>query len=121
MFVIGREYTRNEIHDSLGGSKQSYLPTVDGHVVAACVRKDLNPRAPYVILCGRGPIISTAGTALAHQKGPIPFFIKRAVNRWEYVGDFSVKSSHSSGTTFNSLISGSGRKLSDVSLAIEMA
>lgn len=35
MFRIGTEYTRDEIHAQVGGSKQSYLPTVGGEVAAA--------------------------------------------------------------------------------------
>ena len=54
MFKIGSEYTRDEIHGHLGGSIRSYLPTVLRHVVAACVKPELNPRAPNVVLCGKG-------------------------------------------------------------------
>lgn len=61
MFEAGREYTRDEIHAYCGGSKQSYLPTKNGAVVAACLTHALNPRAPQVILCGRGARIEPAG------------------------------------------------------------
>ncbi len=121
MFKIGSEYTRDEIHSYLGGSKQSYLPTVSGAVVAACVKPQLNPRAPNVILCGQGPVIAAAGEALAAQVEPIPIFIKRGVNRWEFRGKFRVVAAHSSGPKFSALVAGSGRNASDVSLAIELA
>lgn len=51
MFSVGRDYTRDEIHAKVGGSKQSYLPTKNSAVVAACITHGLNPRAPQVILC----------------------------------------------------------------------
>ena len=121
MFTIGSEYSRDEIHAVLGGSKQAYLPTVGGQVVAVCVKPELNPRAPSVVLCGKGPIIAAAGAALARQPGPLPVFLKRGVNRWEYKGMLPVVASHSAGPTFASLIAGSGRQPSDVSLAVEMA
>lgn len=121
MFNIGSEYTRDEIHQHLGGSKQSYLPTVAGHVVAVCVTPKLNPRAPHVVLCGVGPVISASGAMLAKQPGPVPIFIKRAINRWEYQGPFNVSAAHSSGSRFDALISESGRRQTDVSLAIELA
>jgi len=121
MFKIGNEYTRDEIHGHLGGSKQSYLPTVDRHVVAVCVKLELNPRAPNVVLCGNGLIIASAGVALARQHDPVPVFIKRATNRWEYQGKFKVIASHSSGPQFAALVAGSGRNPSDVSLAIQLA
>jgi len=120
MFSDGMEYTRDEIHLRVGGSKQTYLPTRQGSVVAACLKLDLNPNAPYVILCGKGTIIASAGVALSVQREPIPVFIKRGVNRWEYQGLFKVTEAHSSGAIFTSLITGSGRALSDVSLAIKL-
>jgi len=120
MFKVGRDYTRDEIHDQVGGSKQAYLPTVSGQVVAICVKPKLNPRAPEVILCGKGPIITASGAALSTQRSAVPLFIKIAVNRWQYKGDFTVAASHSSGSKFSALVSGAGRELSDVSLAIEL-
>ena len=121
MFVIGTEYTRDEINQHVGGSKQSFLPTVAGQVVAACLKIKLNPRAPNVILCGRGPIIESAGVALSTQHTPLPVFIKRATNRWEYQDTFKVASSFSSGPQFSALVAGSGRNPTDVTLAIQMA
>jgi hypothetical protein len=110
MFNIGSEYTRDEIHNLLGGSKQSYLPTLSGRVVVACLKPNMNPRAPNVILCGKGKIIASAGAALATQQAPIPVFIKLGINRWEYKGEYKVTASYSSGSQFTALISGSKRK-----------
>ena len=120
MFKVGAEYTRDEIYAQLGGSKQAYLPTVSGHVVAICVTPKLNPRAPNVVLCGVGPIIAASGTSLSNQLLPVPVFIKQGVKRWQYRGDFKVAASYSTGPKFSTLVSGSGRAPSDVSLAIEM-
>lgn len=121
MFNIGTDYTRDQIHAQLGGSKQSYLPTVSGQIVAVCLRLELNPRAPNVVLCGNGPIIAAAGATLAKQQGAVPVFIKRGINRWEFQGNFKVTASHSSGPRFKALVANSGRNPSDVSLAIELA
>lgn len=121
MFRIGNEYTRAEIHAAVGGSMQAYLPTVSGQVVAVCVTPKLNPRAPHVILCGQGPVIAATGAALAKQAESIPVFVKRGINRWEYQGTKRVVAAHTSGSTFMSLIAGSGRPSSDVSIVIEMA
>jgi len=121
MFDIGSEYTRNEIHSHLGGSKQSYLPTLSGRVVAACIKLEMNRQAPKVIICGKGKIIASAGAALAKQQEPIPVFIKQGINRWVYQGEFKVSASYSSGVHFESLVADSNRSMSDVSLAIELA
>lgn len=118
MFSIGREYTRDEIHAHVGGSKQSYLPTKEGAVVAACLTRELNPRAPQVILCGQGERIAPAGAVLAGQRHSIPVFIKRAVNRWEYQGRFKPVASFTSGSEFQRLVTGSGRAPEEVSRVV---
>lgn len=120
MFSIGRDYTRNDIHAKVGGSKQSYLPTRNGAVVAACLTQALNPRAPRVILCGRGAIIEPTGKLLAQQLDAIPVFLKRDVNRWEYQGHFKAAASYTSGPAFDRHVAGSGRPSAEVSRVVEM-
>lgn len=93
MFKKGSFYTRDEIHDKLGGgSKESYLPTVDGQVIAACFKtsEDMNPDAPRVILSGTGKIVESTAEQFAKQKYAVPTFIKRDVGRWKYVGNYKV-------------------------------
>lgn len=121
MFNVGSEYTRDYIHDRLGGSKQSYLPTKSGKVVAACVKLEMNPQAPNVVLCGRGKVIASAAATLARQHESIPIFIKRGINRWEYRGKFKVKTAYASGPQFEALVAASKRNPSDISLAIELS
>lgn len=120
MFTLGKEYTRNEIHAGVGGSKQSYLPTKDGVVVAACLTLEYNPQAPRVILCGRGPLIERAGEMLALQRQSLPVFLKLGVNRWEYQGRFKVVASYTAGAEFTGHIAGSGRRTADVSRVVVM-
>ncbi len=88
MFRQGATYTRRQIHDAVGGDLQSYLPHVGGHVVAACLRLDKNPDAPKVILPGRGSRIERSAEQLVADRQPVPAFIKRDTDRWEYVGDY---------------------------------
>ena len=121
MFEIGAEYTRDDIHAQCGGSKQAYLPTVTGKVVAVCVKPELNPRAPQVILCGQGPRIAAAGALLAKQAGVVPVFIKRGVKRWEYRGLMRVLAAYTDGPHFENLVAGSGRNPREVSMIVEMA
>lgn len=121
MFDVGLDYTRDEIHAKVGGSKQSYLPTKNGAVVAACLTQGLNPQAPRVILCGRGTRIEPTGELLAQQPYAIPVFLKRDVNRWEYQGLFKAAASYTSGPKFDSHVAGSGRPSSEVSRVVEMS
>jgi hypothetical protein len=98
-FRLGHLYTRDEIHDAVGGgNKQWYLPCKDERVLCACLDRDeLNPNAPHEVLVG-GPSSIIEGTAeiLLKQGGSIPVFIKRAVNEWEYAGHWQVRKDQAS-------------------------
>ncbi len=118
MFRRGEMYTRWEIHDQVGGALQSFLPTVDGRVVAACLRLDTNPDAPAVILPGTGPGIEGAAARLVAQRVAVPTFLKREVNRWEYVGTYAVKRSTAAPDAIAPHARRSGRR--DITRVIEM-
>lgn len=119
MFNVGDEYTREEIQAQVGGGLEIFLPNKAG-VVAACLTKDKNRRAPSVILCGVGKDIAAAGAMLARQSTAIPVFIKRGTKRWQFVGDFRPSISYTSGPEFDSRIAGSGRDRSDISRVVVM-
>ena len=118
MFTVGRQYTRNEIHAEVGGSKVSCLPTQGGSIVAACLSQKFSPAAPHVVLCGQGKRTGAVSKLLTVQPGKLPVFIKRAANRWEFRGNFRVDESFSSGARFESFISGSGRSIASVSYVV---
>lgn len=120
-FKFGAVYTRNEIHAAVGGSKRSAIPTFNDAVVALCIRADLNAKAPGEFLCGAGPVMAKAGKLLASTTANMPVFIKRKVNQWEYKGLFGVVASHISGPRFDAMVAESGRSLSSVSIAVELA
>lgn len=90
MFEAGCCYSRKQIHDEVGGSIQSYLPTANGKVVCVCVTKELNPGTPFLILVGNGIIRISSARLFASQVTPVPVFIKRVINKWEYIGNFRV-------------------------------
>ncbi len=119
MFIVGNEYSRDDINAQLGGSKELFLPHKSGIVLAACLRIKKNPRAPTVILCGKGPQREAAAAMLVRQASAIPVFIKRD-GGWRYVGNYRPIASHTSGPEFESRIAGSGRDRSDVSRVIIM-
>jgi len=94
-FFIGQTYTRDEIGDELGGSKQSYLPNVNERITCGCFNPErVNPDAPEEILFGGPedtPEIDRAANLVFQQGqngGDIRVFLKRQVNTWEYVGKF---------------------------------
>ena len=88
LFQIHLNYTRQQIHDQLGGDLQSYLPHVDGQVVCGCFDPALNARAPFEIDLGTGRDIERYADRLYTQRTSVPVFLKRGTFEWEYVGDF---------------------------------
>jgi hypothetical protein len=89
-FQLARHYTRKEIHEALGGSVEEYLPTKNGRVVCGAFLPEHNPDAPMIVLAGKGPKIRKAAEQFARQSEPVPVFLKREANHWQYVGRFRV-------------------------------
>jgi len=85
-----RSTAEETFHEQVGGSLQSYPPTVEGQVVCACLRTDTNPDAPEIILVGSDPIIQQSAEALLSQRSVIPVFLRREAAKWEFVGHFRV-------------------------------
>jgi hypothetical protein len=82
-----RLYTRTEIRGLVGGGGvMEYLPSRGNEILAGCFRTELNPEAPRIVLVGKGPRIERAAELLVEQGNPVPVFLKRSVNEWEYVG-----------------------------------
>jgi hypothetical protein len=93
MFEMGKDYTRDYIHAVCGGNKQAFLPALNGKIVAACLRLDLNPHAPDVILCSSSSSARAAGRMLAEQEQAIPVFVGQGEDHLRYMGDFAVAES----------------------------
>lgn len=88
--ALGQRYSRKEINSLLGGGVMDFLPHAGGLVVAGCFTRDLNPDVPKILLPGNGLGIIRWASVFAGQKEPVPVFIKKNVNKWEYVGKFLV-------------------------------
>jgi hypothetical protein len=95
MPTLGQHYTREEIAAEHGGGTMEFLPVLAGKVVCACLRTDTeyNPEAPNVILPGRGREIEYSAKLLIQQGGPIPVYLMRAPDAWEFVGFYEVENS----------------------------
>ena len=102
-------YTRKEIHESVGGELESYLPRNSGRVVCGCFDPKLNPDAPDKILVGGGTVIMAAAGQFAVQQNPVPIFMKHRTNEWKYIGEYKVASSTRSVAIVNSENARSGR------------
>ena len=91
-FKKSEYYTRKDIHASVGGGVQDFLPHKDGVVVCACVTPEMNPHLPEVLLVGEGVQVPRWAKVFAGQEEYIPLFVKRSPSKWEYLGDFRAKS-----------------------------
>ncbi len=120
MFEMNKNYSRETIHRVCGGSKQAFLPTRNGKVVAACLSPALNPQAPDVIICDGAAAARAAGRTLARQSGAIPVFIKLEVDLFRYVGDFAVDESLTAPLDCAPYIRHSGFTIGQVSRVIKM-
>jgi hypothetical protein len=89
-FAIGKRYSRKEISAVLGGSEVEYLPTQNKRVVCGCFTLEHNPEAPDIVIPGTGTVREREAKMFCEQDYPVPVFIKRRVNEWEYVGDYKA-------------------------------
>jgi hypothetical protein len=91
MFNLGKDYSRKEIAQELGGSEVSYLPMVDGKVVCGCFTYEDNPDLPGIILPGTRNDIEIAAKEFSNGYA-VPIFIKFDSNKWKHVGHYRVVS-----------------------------
>jgi len=91
-FEKGSVYSRERIHEALGGSRRSALPTRGGQVVCACLTPERNPRAPPGMLVpGRDRAVRLA-RAFAASGRAVPVFVRARAGGWEYAGERRVRS-----------------------------
>lgn len=120
MFELNKAYTREFIHMVCGGNKQSFLPEKNGKVVAACLRTDLNPQAPDVIICDSSASARAAGRTLATQGGTIPVFIKMATDSFRFVGQYAVSESLTIPLDYDTFVRNSSLTSGQVSRVLKM-
>jgi len=69
----------------------SFIRTYDGEVKGLALRLDLNPEAPEFIVVGHGPRKVSNALLFAKSGKAVPAYIKRDVNKWEYMGHYRAK------------------------------
>ncbi len=85
---VGTAYSRDEIHDLLGGSKIKFLPHVGGRVVAGAFKLESNPCAPEAVLVPDKKSVAKWAKVVARQRAPIPVFIGVDNKEWVYKGPY---------------------------------
>jgi len=119
-FKVGKKYSRKEISAALGGSEIEYLPTENKHVVCGCFTLEHNPEAPDIVIPGTGKVIEREAKQFCDQNYPVPIFIKRRVNEWEYVGDYKAANHSTAATDIAAHHKGSITPLKEVTRVIFM-
>jgi hypothetical protein len=112
MFEKGQCYTRQEISTKVGGSVMDCLSHTGNRVVAVCMKKEMNPEAPFKLLVGSGPDKKRYSDILCtEQKNDIvPIFVKLANNCWEFRGNFKVEKSSKDKLIIEPHEKGAGRR-----------
>ena len=64
----------------------------------------MNPNAPGEILVGKSPSNIRQAELLAGQSSPIPVFISRIENRWDYWGQYKFDRYDDSSKTIRELV-----------------
>jgi hypothetical protein len=109
-FQLNRTYSRAEISKKVGGGTQTYLPSVEGRIVAGCFTPDLNPRCPEEVIPGTGPLIVGAARRVAAARATIPVFIKRRSKAYEFIGYYTAVSFDESAEEIDRAAKYSGRE-----------
>jgi hypothetical protein len=120
MFELNKDYSRENIHQTVGGNKDSFLPASNGKIVAACLRLELNPRAPEYIVCNSGASARAAGLTLSRQAEPVPVFIRQDSDRYRFVGHFAAQETYTTQVECAPFTQGAGLTPSQVSRVIKM-
>jgi hypothetical protein len=86
-----RGITTAELKEATAGG-DSYIRTKNNEVRGLALKKELNPKAPDVVLVGRGPRIQRSAELFAEQRRAVPTYIKNDVDDWEFVGHYRALS-----------------------------
>jgi hypothetical protein len=89
--VIGNLYDMERQHKMHGGAHQHCAPTKDGDVTLLRLTPEHNPDAPYIVdwELSNNPKKVRQIQEQTQQK-PLPVYVRRRANGWEYMGQFRV-------------------------------
>jgi|WetSurMetagenome_2_1015567.scaffolds.fasta_scaffold196578_2 hypothetical protein len=120
MFRKGNTYTRQDISAAVGGGVQDCISHSGGRVVAICMRPDMNPGAPHVLLVGKGPVKEHYGVILCTEQtnDAVPGFTRQSTNFWQFEGNFKVESGSDKPATIENHKRRSGPN--DIQMAIHL-
>lgn len=68
----------------------SFIRTKDKKVKGLALRLDLNPNTPNVVIVGKGKDKERNAKLFVNSGSSAPTYVKRNVNKWEFVGNYYV-------------------------------
>jgi hypothetical protein len=81
--------TTAELARKLAGG-DSYIRTQKGKVLGLAVDPLKNPKAPHIIIVGKGPLIKSRAELFMGCGHAVPVYVKEGTNAWQYQGRFAA-------------------------------
>jgi len=88
--VIGKLYDMEQQNKMHGGPRQQCAPTKDGDVTLLRLTPEHDPDAPYIVDWGASNDPKVRQIQEQTQQKPLPVYVRRHPNEWEYMGSFRV-------------------------------
>jgi len=88
--VIGKRYSPKEQYEMHGGNQQQCAPINEGRVLLLRLKPDHNPDAPDVADWETPDNTKVDQIREQTQQEPLPVYVRRRPNEWEYMGRFRV-------------------------------
>ncbi len=88
--VIGDLYSPQDQSDMHGGNLQQCAPMKEGRVLLLRLRPDHDPDAPHIVDWEQPNDERVQLIEEQTQQKPLPVYVRRRANGWEYMGQFRV-------------------------------
>ena len=69
---IGQIYSRDEVTEMVGAGGDDYILTKNGKVHAITLNPEMNPKAPEIVIVGKGPQVQKRAHLLVESKKSFP-------------------------------------------------
>jgi hypothetical protein len=110
--VIGNLYDMEQQHKMHGGAPQKCAPTKDGDVTLLRLILEHDPDAPDIVDWESSNDPKVRQIQEQTQQKPLPVYVRRRPNEWEYMGRFRVTQVATDGPTLARRRERSGHKVS---------
>ena len=88
--VIGNRYDMKQQSKMHGGQQQYCAPTKDGDFTLLRLTPKNNPDAPHIVDWESSHDPKVRQIQEQTQQKPLPVYVRRRPNEWEYMGQFRV-------------------------------